>query len=245
MKRKVLAISSRQNGKFKTWSSLLTAKGVKSEGLCLVSGAKIVQEQLVAGRVEEWLLPPTGEAPADDQPAWRLAGELFNELDVVGTKSPLAVVRTAEILPWKPEPPKGLDVVLALSDPHNLGAALRSCEAFSASRVLLTKECASPFLPRTIRSSAGSVFRVPLYSAPSIQNLELNNAVGLDMDGADIADFNWPRQVYLLLGEEGQGLPTHLQLRRVRIPMAPSIESLNAMAAASIALFTYRRRYPL
>lgn len=245
MKRKVLDITSRQNAKFKTWLNLLSSKGVKKEELCLVSGPKLIQEQIVAGRVEEWILPPKGVAPSDQSPTFRLTGELYNELDVIGTKSPLAVVRPASISPWDGGPPQGLDVILALSDPSNLGAALRSCEAFGATRVILAQECASPFLPRSIRASMGSVFRVPLFSGPSIQSLELADAVGLDMAGESILDFAWPRKMYLLLGEEGQGLPEQIELKRVHIPMAPQIESLNAMAAASIALFSYRKRYPL
>lgn len=245
MKRKDLEISSRQNAKFKLWQSLLEAKGIKSEGLCLVSGAKVVAELIAAGQIVELILPPKSKAPEADIPVIQLTGELFNELDVIGTKAPLAVARVTRLKNWTGGAAEGLDLILALSDPSNLGALLRSCEAFGVTRVILTKECASPFLPRAIRASAGSVFRLPLFVGPALKEIPLESAFGLDLNGPDISAVDWPTRMYLVLGEEGQGLPEELAVQRVRIPMARSIESLNAMAAASIALFSYRQKHPL
>jgi TrmH family RNA methyltransferase len=75
--------------------------------------------------------------------------------------------------------------------------------------------------------------------------LELDRAFGLDMNGRNIYEMVWPRDMYLVVGEEGQGLPEELKATRVSIPMRASIESLNAVAAAAIALFSYRQRFPL
>lgn len=240
-------ITSRHNAKFKLWFSLLESKGIKKDRLCLVGGAKLIDELVRQGaeRIVEFILPPKGSAPAQDWPATRLTGELFNELDISGTKSPLAVVRTLELPKWVPGDSKGLQLVLALSDPNNLGALLRSCEAFKARRIILTTECCSPFLPRAIRSSAGSVFRLPLNVGPSLASLDVTDGLGLHMEGENLLEFKWPENATLILGEEGRGLPEHLHLRRIRIPMAKNIDSLNATVAASIALYSYRSQYPI
>jgi len=240
-------ITSKHNAKYKLWLSLLESKGIRKEGLCLVSGEKVIGELLRedSERIVEFILPPKGNSPHSTMPATRLPGELFNELDVIGTKSPLAVVQRAELPKWKSGSPLGLQLILALSDPNNLGALLRSSEAFQVQNIILTKECCSPFLPKAIRASAGSVFRLPLAAGPSIKELTVERGYGLHMDGKNIYELAWPKDMYLVLGEEGQGLPENLNLTRVKIPMAKSIDSLNAMAAASIALFSYRQRFPL
>ena len=69
--------------------------------------------------------------------------------------------------------------------------------------------------------------------------------VALDVSGADLSTFNWPKNVCLLVGEEGQGLPRNKLLpRTVSIPMATGMHSLNAMVAASIGLYAYRLQHP-
>lgn len=245
-------ITSPHNPKYKCWLSLLEAKGIKKHGLCLVSGAKLIEE-LAAQKSEslkEVLLPPKGEPlpgiPGRQQT--RLSSPLFRELDTIGTKSPLAVFEVPEIPAWDPSGSMrdGLQLVLALSDPSNLGACLRSAEAFSVQRVILTQECSSPFLPRALRASSGSAFRVPLARSHSpLGELEFpsgTSVLGLDMEGESLLDFKWPDRCFLVLGEEGQGLPTELITRRLSIPMNRTVESLNATVAASIAMFSYRAK---
>ncbi len=247
MKSSVKEIASRHNAKYKMWLSLLESRGVKREGLCLVGGAKIIAELLIQNptSIAEFIVPPKEEAPAAEALTTRLPGELFNELDVIGTKGPLAVVKCGALPKWSGGVPQGLQLIVALSDPHNLGALLRSAEAFGTDGIVLTKECSSPFLPRAIRASSGSVFRVPLYSGPSIKELALERGFGLDLEGRNIYEMVWPRDMYLVLGEEGQGLPVDAKLTRVKIPMNPNIESLNAVAAATVGMFSYRQRFPL
>jgi len=248
-----MILKSAHNPKFKLWSSLLEAKGIQRSGLALVCGRKIVDEVLAtqADRVECVLVSESdantganaGPGAGCDAPKFVLARALFKSLDIFGTKAPLAVVRTNNVADWPPTTarPRELELIIALSDPANLGAVLRSCEAFGVGRVILTKECASPFLPKAIRASSGSCLRLELYRTGSaLADLAVQDGVtylGLDADGADIREFRFPENAYLILGEEGQGLPSHLPIQRLAIPMEKSVESLNATVAASIALF--------
>ncbi len=235
-------ITSAQNGKYRRWLSLLESKGIKKEGAALVSGEKLVQELIADSPdlIEEILLPPKAKAEATPFPTTLLASPLFRELDVIGTHSPLAVIKTKPIPEWEPGPPAGLELIVSLSDPSNLGALLRSAEAFGATRVILTKECASPYLPKALKAASNATFRVKLASTGSLKDLKIENAFGLDMEGEDLAQFTWPRDAHLILGEEGQGLPPTLNIKRLKIAMSGKIESLNATVAASIALFSYR-----
>ena len=172
----------------------------------------------------------------------RLAAPLFKALDVIGTNSPLAVIAAPELARWSPAPPRGLELILALSDPNNLGACLRSAEAFGVSRVILTEECSSPYLPRALRASVGSSLRVPMVRTGRLSDLTLSDVVGLDAGGTPLDQFAWPNDLYLALGEEGRGLPANLSGPRLSIPMRGAVESLNATVAASLALYAYAAR---
>jgi len=236
-------ISSPHNPHFKRWQSLLESKGIKKEGLALVSGEKLILEliQQDPSRIEEILLPPKKDFNGDPKlRTTRLSSPLFNALDVIGTHSPLAVVRIAPLPEWRQEPPKGLELIVSLSDPANLGALLRSAEAFAVSRVILTRECASPYLPKAVKAASLATFRLNLAVTGSIRELKIENALALHMEGEDISTFTWPKDVYLILGEEGQGLPEQLKVKRLKLAMAGQLESLNATVAASLAMYTYR-----
>lgn len=239
-------ISSAHNPKYRRWLSLLEAKGIRKEKCAIVSGEKLVAELLDQAPhiVEEIILPPKGELEVDGPRAYRLqTGALFKELDVVGTKYPLAVVRTPDIEEWNPTvKPRGLELIVGLSDPSNLGAILRSAEAFGATRVILSKESASPFLPKALKASGLASLRVPLASGGVLAELPLANGYALDMEGASLDAFEWPKDLYLVLGEEGRGVPDSLALKRIKIPISSATESLNATVAGSIALYSYRVR---
>lgn len=237
-------IASSHNPNYKRWASLLESKGIRKEGLAILSGEKLIAEwfQQRPESIEEILLPMKGEYSFAEGPRlYRLANPIFKDLDTVGTKYPLAIVRTPEIAQWNPQaPPRGLELIVAMSDPSNLGAILRSAEAFGASRVILTKESSNPFLPKALKASSLSSLRVKLASTTALADLALDDGYALDMTGTDISKFKWPKDLYLVLGEEGRGVPDNLALKRLKIPMTAASESLNATVAGSIALFSYR-----
>ena len=98
-------IASAQNPKYRRWLSLLEAKGIKKEGLALISGDKLVREWIAQSRdsIEDLLLPPKAEALDVDLPRQtRLTAPLFKMLDVIGTGTPLAVVRIPQLEVWNP-----------------------------------------------------------------------------------------------------------------------------------------------
>ena len=87
-----------------------------------------------------------------------LSPELFKELDVLGTKSPLLILSFKDFVVKDMNlEPKGLELVCPLGDPRNLGALVRSASAFTVREIILTKESTHPFLPHSVKASAGSV----------------------------------------------------------------------------------------
>lgn len=236
--RRPLEISSRDNAHFRQFKSLLTSRGIKDEGLCLITGRRIIEEVLVRGLAEPVgeILGPHAEPLTALDKMWRLSAELLRELDEIGTKSSLILAKAKNFPTWDPlTPPVGLEVFLPVGDPNNLGAAIRSCVGLGAARVILCAEAAHPLLPKSIKASAGAVFGCELLRGPSVRELH-GEFFALDAEGEPLERFRWPKNARLLVGEEGQGVPDALAVRKLRISTT-GVESLNATVALSIALF--------
>ncbi len=237
----MLEISSSTNALFKKFASLLESKGLKKEGLFILSGKNLVQEFLKKPTLpiesELWMEGQTPLCPPKLQV--KLSKALFEELDVLGTKSNLLVLKQPEIREWDfSTPTNGLKLLAPLGDPANLGALMRSSEAFGVDNIILLRESANPFLPKAIKASAGSVTRLNLWRGPGIQDLNARPIVALDLKGETLAGFQWPQNSYLLIGEEGAGIPTLPGVKKISIPIQ-GVESLNATVAASLALYDY------
>jgi TrmH family RNA methyltransferase len=243
-------ITSSDNAKYRLWKSLLTGKGIRSEGHCLVSGAKLLSELFphanelrAKSPLECELIAAHGHRRFPELPCFELSKEMFHTLDEVGTGGSLLVVKTPEIPLWSKNETQGLHLLCPLGDPNNLGACLRSAEAFGADSVILLQESAQPFLPKSIKASSGSAFRIPLKKGPSIKELDFNLPIAaLDLAGENLSKFKWPALAYLLIGEEGPGIPAGSKPRyRICIP-TQGVESLNAGVATGIALYDFRAK---
>jgi tRNA G18 (ribose-2'-O)-methylase SpoU len=138
-------------------------------------------------------------------------------------------------------------VVEGLGDHENLGALFRNAAAFGVDAVLLDPTTADPLYRRSVRVSLGHVLRVPWARLRDLPDgLAVLREHGLALvaltptpDAEPIDDLGRdPGPVALLLGAEGPGLtPATLRAadRRVRIPLAPGVDSLNVATAAAIA----------
>lgn len=243
-----LIIESPANPKFRSLLSLLEAKGVKKEGQFLISGQKLVHEAITNKSlsisyciISKNMAPPTGLS--SNTSYIELSKSLFNELDEYNTQFPLLIAATPNLKTWSNNTePSGAEVFLALQDPANLGAALRVCEAFEVKKVILLKECSHPFHAKAVRSASGSSWRVPLYWGPSIYDLKSPKLFSLDLSGEPLNKFKWPKDFQLLLGIEGPGIPEELKnsSHPISIPLKVGMDSLNAVSALSIALYTAR-----
>jgi len=245
----MIQITSSANPQFRLWKSLLSSKGLKKEGLLLLSGEKLVREALRDQhlQIQAEILDTRTEPITGLRQVFRLPQDLFDELDELGTHFPLLLVKAPLIPDWDPHSlTQGLEVFCPLGDPQNLGALLRSAEAFGVRKVVLLEEAAHPFLPKSIKAASGSCLRLKLEKGPSLTDLKGKFTV-LDLKGQALPTYQWPRTVRLLIGEEGPGLKklgTSVAQEMLCIPMAAGVESLNAGVASSIALFHYRLQYP-
>jgi len=146
-----------------------------------------------------------------------------------------------------PSPSSALFVLLdGVQDPANVGAIVRSAEAFGAAGVVLTPDCASPFSPKAVRASALSALRVPLATGVTpgeavawADGLGATLAGGETRGGEPPSALSGIRPLVLVIGSEGRGISAVLESRldrRVTIPLAGRLESLNAAVAAGVLL---------
>ncbi|MFP3981678.1 MAG: 16S rRNA (guanine(527)-N(7))-methyltransferase RsmG [Desulfobacterales bacterium] len=247
-KHAVRTVESRQNQTFRELKKLLTGRGVKKQRRAIISGTRQVREIMAAfgPHCLAWISKSDKWPPPEGLPAhahwYQLEPGLFEDLDVIGTNAPLLLVKTPDIDGWDPEGglPEGCSVLVPFQDPENVGTVIRSAAAFGADTVILLAESAHPFHPRAARASGGAVMHARLMQGPSIHDLPGNMPiVALSAEGTPIAEFDFPKTFALLPGMEGPGLPGHLRDKTVSIPIRPEIESLNAAAAAAIALYAW------
>ena len=147
-------------------------------------------------------------------------------------------------------PGRPLVVLDAVSDPDNVGSIFRNAAAFGAAGVMLSPNCADPLYRKAIRTSMGTTLQLPFRVAdewPGV--LERIREAGARVvaltplePAVDIEAFvrrGAGAGVALLLGNEGDGVSrAALDLcdERVRIDIAPAVDSLNVANAAAIAL---------
>ena len=134
-----------------------------------------------------------------------------------------------------------------LRDPGNLGTILRTAEGAGMTGIILSKGSVDIFNPKVIRSTMGSIFRVPfLYveDTPATMALLQKHGVRLYaayLSGSEEYDkVEYAKKCAIMIGNEANGLLEETAMAadvRVRIPMSGELESLNAAVAASIVMW--------
>ncbi len=145
-----------------------------------------------------------------------------------------------------------LMILEAVQDPGNLGTILRAGEGAGVSGVIMDGQTADIYNPKVIRSTMGSVFRVPFMRTGDLKQTVMEvKSRGIRLFAAhlngsssyDKADYTG--DTGFLIGNEAAGLSEEIAGmadRRVRIPMEGRVESLNAAVASSILMFEAARQ---
>ena len=246
---KVKEISSPNNPTFKVFLRLNRARDIKKHGMALLSGPKQVREVLAefpsrcAGVIFSDTHTPPDIAGTKGLRLYRVNPDLFRRLDLYDTGRPILIVHVEPfpILPDSAWPP-GCTLCIPFQDPANMGAVIRSAAAFGVPRIVIMREAAHPFHPKSVRVAGSALFRVPMFQGPSLESFRTSGVpmITLSPEGKDISHHGFPPVFCLVPGLEGPGLPDHLRNETVlSIPMKPGVESLNAALATGIVLFLW------
>ena len=139
-----------------------------------------------------------------------------------------------------------------LQDPGNLGTIFRTAEAAGATGILLSSDSVDVYNPKVIRSTMGSVYRMPfVYVEHLPETLEVLAEAGIHSYAAHLKGKNsydqedYTRGTAFLIGNEGNGLRDEVADVAecyIKIPMCGEVESLNAAVASSVLMFEAARQ---
>lgn len=152
-----------------------------------------------------------------------------------------------------PSPETALLIMGGLTDPHNVGAIIRSAAAFNVAAVLMPKTKQAPITGAVAKASAGMIFRIPLVTIDSIESALTDlkqrgfTTYGLAADGSAVLGkevFSTPTA--FVVGNEGAGLSPEVRAlcdKLLSIPMNPRTESLNAAQAATVVMYDWSKQH--
>jgi len=221
------------------------------EGYAVAEGVHLYEEAVSSG-VEiggVFIAEDQVREVVADVPVYILARALFRE--VATTETPQGIITLVRPYEFKLKEVFTQTAVLldGIQDPGNAGAIVRATEAFEGSGVVFLKNTVSPFNPKCLRASAGSLFRLPFMKHPDQRDVqEAISAAGVTLYAAmpdakmSIEDVDWSKPSAIVIGSEGRGVSADWssQATAIRIPTA-KVESLNAAIAASVILYEARR----
>ena len=250
-----LKITSRDNSLIKLVCGLNdSARDRKKYGLFVLEGLRICEDAyqnginfdklIVSDSAYSKLFSNIEKFASVSEKCYILPDSLFEK--IASTDSPQGVMVVAKI----PEnsqkiDPRGRYIGLEnLSDPSNLGAIARTAEALGVSGILISKGSVDPYSPKVLRASMGTLIRMPLFVCDdlceTINSSDLNAyACVVDADATPINEISFKDGDILLIGNEANGLTDKVKnnAKRVTIKMSGKAESLNAAAAAAIAMW--------
>lgn len=180
--------------------------------------------------------------------------------DTVTPQGVLAVVRqrkygAEELLSGQTACVKGFPLLLLiedLQDPGNLGTMFRTAEAAGVTGIIMSRETVDIYNPKAVRSTMGSVFRVPFVYADSMREVigemrrrEFSVYAAALHHSMRYTEVDYKRPCAVLIGNEGKGLrreTVEAATQAVSIPMQGNVESLNASVSAAVLLYEAARQ---
>ncbi|HEX5236707.1 MAG TPA: RNA methyltransferase [Silvibacterium sp.] len=259
--RPIRIVQSRQNARVKELRAAFAGNTRTADGLLAIEGEHLVQEALVSGLELTTVFVQAGSeallerlAIPEKTEVLVLPSEVFSS--AVHTESPQGIAALVQPAAFSLDQVLGgirplLFVAAGLQDPGNLGTLIRSAEAFGATGYVPLPGTVSVDNQKTLRASAGSIFRLPGITVcedhlfHELDQRGIATVAAVATQGEDLARLDLTQPCAFILGNEGGGIPAEL-LRRVRsrvsIAMPGAVESLNAAIAGSILLYEAARQ---
>lgn len=251
------AITSRDNSLIKLVSFLQTsAKKRRENGLFVLEGLRICLDAMENSiRFDKLIVSDTAASKYGDtvnsfalnsDECFKIPDSLF--LRISDTKSPQGIIAVCKITDRKSSEinPRGRYVALEnVADPANLGAVSRTAEALGVEGLILSSDGCDPYSPKALRASMGTLLRVPVFIfddfARELKKSGLKSfACVVDKNAESIKEQDFSCGSVVIIGNEANGITDETKAaadRLVTIPMRGRAESLNAAAAAAIAVW--------
>ncbi len=242
-------ITSTENKIYKQTKKLLNRSERNKTGLFIAEGQRIAEDAVDANSAEYLFVSQNYGGTYYDIPTYRVSEKMFLSLsDTQTTQGIIAVCK----IPEYDINSVNCDTLLVcdgVSDPGNLGTLIRTAECSGVGGVVLLKGTVDPYSPKVVRSTMGSIFRMPLYFL-NAEDLKTDIAeysiVATVLDGSEnLFDVKFPKKTAVVVGNEAHGisdLVAGMADIRTLIPMCGGSESLNASVAGSIVMYEIFRQ---
>lgn len=252
-------IQSSQNDKYKHFKALKQKKERSLTGQYTVEGVKSVKDAIEARAdifailvSEEFNSQNEFELPQNTD-IYVISDKLFPALST--TESPSGIIAVINIKQKQ-------NVILNINkpyvycdnirDPGNLGTIIRTADAAGFGGIMLSPECVDIYNPKTVRSSMGSFFHIPIFEDVKYSQIQEFKSSGfsvvcslLDNDTIDYTLSDMKKPLILVIGNEANGISEEMKLladEKVKIPIDGKAESLNAGVAAAILMYEVNRQ---
>ncbi len=234
--------------------------GRHKHGKTIVEGVRAIETMLQCGVQPEYIavcrqvLTAEGEKfmvelSKHEFPTYDFPARNFAKLaETVHSQGFLAVVKTttSPLTENEIKQAKFMIYLDGISDPGNLGTIIRTAAAFAVDLIVASSTTVDPFNPKVIRASAGLIFKTPLHRLedfPQFVDILASNRIQLLGSApeapTELEKLTLGKKVCLAVGSEATGLSPatrHACKSQFRIKTAGGVESLNAAAAAAIAI---------
>lgn len=259
-------ITSTSNQQMKQLTALLKkSKERKEKGLFVVEGTKMVAEA-PAQWVQMIYISQTYESAPEHKDFLNSLKKKGIAYEVVAdnvfkaisdTQTPQGILALVKIPVYTLEQMLQKDkthllILESIQDPGNLGTMIRTGEGAGITGIIMNKTTVDLFNPKTIRSTMGSIYRVPFYITENLEEtLKFLKENGVNLLAAHLKgtvsydEADYTTSTGFLIGNEGNGLSDEiadLAAQYIRIPMEGKVESLNAAISATLLMYEANRQ---
>ena len=242
-------ITSTENKIYKQTKKLLNRSERNKTKMFVAEGQRIVEDAVASGAAEYLFVSQDYRGDEYDLPTYRVSGKMFCALSDTETNQGILAVCKMQEYDINNINCDTLLICDGVSDPGNLGTLIRTAECSGVGGVILLKGTVDPYSPKVVRSTMGSIFRMPLYFAQMqdlTDYLSEYAIVATVLDGSkDLYDIDFPAKTAVVVGNEAHGVSSgvaDMANIRTRIPMCGKSESLNASVAGSVVMYEIFRQ---
>lgn len=271
--REPLSITSIQNNKVKSWVQLKERKHRNRESLFIVEGIHLVLEALrsdmqvdvvaydmesgIPRELEPFHLREEGtesSGRAQDTEWIAVTDAIIRKCSDTETPQPVFAIvhKPAASVDSLLALPNSLVVVVdGVQDPGNLGTIIRTADAVGADGVVIGRGTVDLYNSKTIRSTMGSLFHLPVVEGDLAELLPAVQARGVRLASTSLQathscySYDYRQATWLIVGNEGQGVSQNVQSLvddTIIIPMRGQAESLNVAMATTVLLYEAMRQ---
>lgn len=248
-------IESPQNSLVKYWKKLATTRKERDRsGEFLIEGFHLVEEAI---KNESEILNIIVREDVDIPSSWNIdniymvevTAQVANEFaETEHSQGIFAQVKQPTVSKEEQSKWTKLLLVDAVQDPGNIGTMIRTADAAGIDAVILGKGCADPYNPKTVRSTQGSIFHIPVVRGDLSEWIDSLKEKAIPVYGTALENAVLYHQVKkegkfaLVMGNEGSGINSDILAKtdaNVIIPIMGKAESLNVAVATGIVLYYF------